>query len=349
LAVGGGTNIIGASLTAMAFAFAAPSARAAAVAAPAVQIAIGGGTVDSAAFRWSSALSEILSRPPGLPDCDPSAPCGVPGVIATARTYDDSASLLKALADRRVATAVVPALPVFRARCLQSGLVRAPFAVLKNLYRQPLYIVVPGGLPAIAQPKGWTGKTLTVGVAGSDSALIASALLEAYGVPRDRVKTLRLPPAQALAAMRSRTAAVGIFIGRTYDAPVADLVRHGFTLVSLPDSPERKRLLKAVPVLEAAAIPPGAFPGLPPTSTVSQTVSWVAGPGLDSAIAEKLVAAIAEPHNLTRLEELVDPVPPVPEGEAFLGAPAPLADAAKHFAGMNHLPTGTIDCPTPSR
>jgi len=347
LAAGGGKPFIGACIAALAFAAPAAGAPAAARSVPATQIAIGGGTVDSAAFRWASALSEIVSRPPGLPDCDPSAPCGVPGIIADAQTYDDSSALLKALADGRIATAVVPALEVFRAQCLPSGAAQPAFSVLKNLYRQPLYVVVASGQPAIAQPKGWSGKTVATGVAGSDSALIASALLDAYGLPRDRVKTLRLAPGQETAAIKNGAAAVGIFIGRSFDAQVGDLLRHGFTLVSLPDSPERRRLLKSMPTLEVEAIQPDTLPSLPPTSAVAQLVSWVAGPGLDPALAEKLVAAVSEPHNLARIEELVDPVPPVPEGEAFLRAPVPLADGVKRFAAANHRPSGSIDCPPP--
>jgi len=316
---------------------------------PATLITIGGGVADSTAFRWSSALSEIVSRPPGLPDCDPTAPCGVPGVIASAQTFDNSTALLKALADGRIVTAVIPALPVYRARCQVGARPQAAITVLKSLYRQPLYIVTQDGQPAIGRPGDWAGKTIATGPAGSDSDSLAGALLDAYRLARAKVKLLRLPPDQALAAVKAGTAVAGIFIGRIFDAPVGDLLRHGFTLMSLPESPERDRFLKAVPVLEANAIQPGTFPGLPPISTVGQSVSWVAGPALDPAIAGSLVASISDPRNLVRLDELVDPVPGVPASEAFLHLPAPLAEGANRFALSRKLPVETLDCPASPR
>ena len=323
---------------------------AAAYAAPAapqtIQLTIGGGAVDSAAFRWSSALAETLSRPPGLPDCDPTTPCGVPGVVAGAQTYDDAGALLAALADGRIATAVLPAMPLVRDRCnIAKG--RKPLAVtaLKILYRQPLYLLVRGGTVPISRPSEWAGKTLVTGPAGSDSETLALALLDAYRVPRAKVKILRLQPAGAVAAIRNGTAAVGFLLGHVFDTPVGDLIGHGFTLMSLPDTSERTRLLQAIPALEPGAIPSGSYPGLPPISTVVQPVSLVAGPDLDPALAEKLVAAISEVHNQSRIAELVDTATPVPDGEAFQRLPVPLAEGAKNFAQSKHLPMGLIDCP----
>jgi TRAP-type uncharacterized transport system substrate-binding protein len=315
---------------------------------PATPITIGGGTVDSAAYRWSSALSEILSRPPGLPDCEQGSACGVPGVIASARTYDDAGALLSALRDGQLTMAVAPSLPVFDAICGSSkspGKPPAPFTILKLLYRQPLYIVVRAGPKPVARPLDWIGGTLVVGIAGSDSERLGIALIESYGVPRGKVKLMRLPTVRALAAMRSGAAVVGIFIGHGLDGPLAELIGHGFTLMSLPDSPGRDRLLKAVPVLEPSAVPPGTFSGLAATSTVAQAVAWVAGPALDVDLARRLVGAAAEPHNLARIEERVDPIPPVPEGEAYAHLPGPAAPGARVFAEKSHLPVGTIGCP----
>ena len=216
---------------------------------------------------------------------------------------------------------------------------------LKILYRQPLYLLVRGGTAPVSRPAEWAGKTLVTGPAGSDSETLALALLDAYRVPRAKVKILRLPPAGAVAAIRNGTASVGLLLGHVFDAPVGDLIGHGFTLMSLPDTPERTRLLQAIPALESGAIPPGAYPGLPAISTVVQPVSWVAGPELDPALAEKLVAAISEVHNQSRIAELVDTATPVPEGEAFQRIPVPLAEGAKNFAQSKHLPIALIDCP----
>lgn len=309
------------------------------------QLTIGGGSVDSAAFRWSSALAETLSRPPGLPDCDPVAPCGVPGVVAGAQTYDDGKSLLAALADAKIATAVMPVLSLVRDRCdAAKGQKASQVSTLKILYRQPLYLVVHGGAAPNAHPAEWVGKTLATGLPGTDSETVTLGLLDAYRVPRSKVKLLRLPPAGIVTALRDGTAAVGFLLGHVFDAPVGTLVNHGFTLMSLPDSAERTHLLQAIPALEPSAIPPGTYPGIPATSIVAQPVAWVAGPGLDPDLAEKLVTAISEVHNQARIAEMVDSATPVPDGEAFQRLPVPLADGAKAVALSKHLPFGIIDC-----
>ena len=322
----------------------------AAIGAPAqpqiVQLSIGGGPVDSASFRWSSALAEALSRPPGLPECEPAAPCGVPGVIAGAQTYDNSKSLLEALADGKVATGVIPAIPLMRARCdAPKGKAAPPISVLKILYRHPLYLLIHGGIPAIAKPADWVGKTIVVGPAGSDSETIALAMMDAYRVPKAKVKLQRLAPTAAFAALRDGSAAAGIFMGHVFDIPVGDFISRGFTLMSLPDSPERTRLLQTLPALEASAIPPGTYPGLPAISTVAQPVAWAAGPALDPKLEERLIATISEVPNQSRIADLTDPIAAIPDGEAFVRLPVPASAGAQRFALSKKLPVEMISCP----
>ena len=314
-----------------------------------IQLSIGGGTVDSAAYRWSSALAETLSRPPGLPECDPAAPCGVAGVIAGAQTYDTTQALAMALSEGRIATAVIPALSLFQLRCDGKAQTAPAISTLKVLYRQPLYVVVRGGTTAIAKPADWAKKTVAVGPAGSDSEVLTLALLDAYRLPRAKVKLMRLPAATQIDAMRKATANVGVFLGHVFDAQVGELVGKGFTLMSLPDTPERAKLLQSLPVFEASAIPPGTFPGLPAISNLAQPVVWVAGPHIDAKLAEKLVTAMSEPHNQNRIAELVDPVQPVPEGVAFSHLPVPLSEGARRFALSEALAHRCRDLPGPSR
>jgi TRAP transporter TAXI family solute receptor len=324
----------------------ASPARAAAPPAPSepTQVSIGGGVVDSAAFRWSSALAQILSRPPGLPACDPGTACGVPGVVADARTYDQSQALAKALADGQLTTGILPALSIFQARCAAPKVTPA-LSVLKTLYRQHLQIVVRNDA-RIAAPKDLAGKTIAIGEHGSDSETATLALLDAYNVPRKKVKLLRLAPAAAVAALASGTATATIFLSHVFDTPIGALMtRGGFALVPLPDSPERQKLLHALPVFEADALPAGTYLSSPATSTVAQSVLWVGGPGINPQLAQLLVADVSEPHNLARLATAVEPVEGVPEGETFLRLPAFPDPGAALFAAAHHLPITVTDCP----
>ena len=291
-------------------------------------------------------MAETLSRPPGLPDCDPTAPCGVAGVVAGAQTYDTTQALVDALSQGKIATAVVPGLSLFRQRCDGKAQTAPAISTLKILYRQPLYVVVRGGTPAIAKPADWVKKTVVAGIAGSDSEALTLALLDAYRIPHAKVKLLRLPPGEQVEAMRKATANVGVFLGHVFDAQVGELIGKGFTLMSLPDTPERARLLQALPVFEASAIPPGAFPGLPAISNLAQPVVWAATPNLDAKLAENLVAALSEPHNENRISELVDPAQPVPEGVAFSHLPVPLSEGARRFALSKHMPVDVVNCPS---
>lgn len=338
---------LGACAAAGALILSAASAFAAPVQTQTIQLSIGGGPVDSAAFRWSSALAETLSRPPGLPECEPAAPCGLAGVVAGAQTYDSSKSLLEALADGKVATGVIPAIPLMRARCdAPKGQAAPAISVLKILYRHPLYLLVRGGMPAIAKPADWVGKTIVVGPAGSDSETIALAMIDAYRIPKAKVKLLRLAPTAAFAALRDGSASAGIFMGHVFDIPVGDFISRGFTLMSLPDSPERTRLMQALPALEASAIPPGTYPGLPAISTVAQPVAWAAGPGLDPKLEERLIATISDAPNQSRIADLTDPIAAIPDGEAFVRLPVQASAGALHFALSKKLRVEMIACPT---
>jgi TRAP transporter TAXI family solute receptor len=316
-------------------------------AAPAEQpvfISIGGGAVDSAAFRWSSALAQILSRPPGLPKCDAGSPCGIPGIIAGAQTYDRADLLLAAIAEGRVATGILSGTQIYEARCAPSkGRPAADIRVLKALYRQPLQLIVPAD-STIKTAKDLAGATIAVGERGSDSDIAATALLDAYGPYRPRVRPERMAPDMAIQAIKTGTAKAAIFVGHSVDLPIAELLAGGgFKLVALPDSPERRRLLRALPLFEPDTITAGT----PPASlaTISEHAFWVAGPALGTVPAEDLVATESSPRNAARLAELVDPVVPLAEGEAFHRLPAPLAEGLQHFAVASHLPVDVIDCP----
>jgi TRAP-type uncharacterized transport system substrate-binding protein len=314
-----------------------------------IQLSIGGGVPDSAAYRWSAALAETLSRPPGLPPCEAGTACGVPGVVASAQSYDDPQTLLKVVTEGKIATAVLPSLPLLRARCALPKDKTPPVSALKVLYRQPLYIVAGNTPVPIAKPKDWIGKTVAVGLPGSDTDVLASALLEAYGLPPKKVKLQRMAPAAQATALRNGQAAVSIFMGHAFDQSVGDLIGNGFRLMSLPDSPERTRLMQAEPVLEASAVAPGTFPGQPATSILAQPVVWVAGPALDQKLAWKLVAAISEVHNQARLAELVEPLPSIPQAEAFQRLPVPLTSGAADIAQAQIATVSVIPCPSAKR
>jgi TRAP-type uncharacterized transport system substrate-binding protein len=314
-----------------------------------VQFAIGGGVPDSAAYRWSAALAETLSRPPGLPACDVGTACGVPGIVASAQSYDDPQTLLKAVAGGKIATAVLPALPLIRARCARKPDQAPPIVALKILYRQPLYILTGNTPSPIVKPKDWIGKTVVVGPPGSDTDILVTALLEAYGVPAKKVKLQRMAGTAQIAALKSGQATVGVLMGHAYDTALADLIGRGFKLMSLPDSPERTRLMQAQPLLEASATLPGAFAGQAATSILAQPVTWVAGPGFNMNLAGKLVAAISEVHNQARLAELVEPLATIPEAEAFQRLPVPLATGAAEVARAEMAVVDTIPCPPQKR
>jgi TRAP-type uncharacterized transport system substrate-binding protein len=311
-----------------------------------IQLSIGGGVPDSAAYRWSAALAETLSRPPGLPACDTGTACGVPGVVASAQSYDDPQALLKVVSEGKIATAVLPALPLLRARCALSKDQNQPVSALKILYRQPLYIVTGNTPSPIARPKDWIGKSVAVGPPGGDADVLTGALLEAYGIPAKKVKLQRMAAAAQVTALKSGQAAVAVFMGHAFDQAVGDLVGSGFRLMSLPDSPERTRLIQAQPVLEASAVAPGAFPGQPATSILAQPVVWVAGPTFDPKLAWKLVAAISEVHNQAHLAELIEPLPTMPEAEAFQRLPVALAKGAADVAQAEMATVSVIPCPS---
>ena len=291
-------------------------------------------------------MAQILSRPPGLPACDPDSACGVPGVIAGAQTYDHADALVKAVADGGVATGILPAIDVFRARCVAAP-GAATVRVIRVLYRQPIQIVIKADA-GIAKPGDLAGKKLAIGEPGTNAAVVAQALFDAYGVPRAKLSLQPMGSAAALAALEKGEVAAAILVGHSFDVPLGHLMSAGgFTLLSLPDSAERQKLQRELQVFSDDAIPLGAYPGVPATSTLSQPVLWVAKPGFDSVFAEKLVADISEPRNLAHLAELVEPVAGVPEGEAFSRLPALLTEGLQRFADMRHLPVDVLECPPP--
>ena len=308
-------------------------------------ISIGGGAVDSAAFRWSSALAQILSRPPGLPKCDATSPCGIPGIIAGAQTYDKPEALLTAIAEGRVATGILSATQIYEARCAPpKGKAAADIRVLKALYRRPVQLIVSAG-STIRTAKDLAGATIAIGDHGSDSDIVAAALLDAYGPYKPKVKVERMPPDMIIQSIKAGTAKAAIFVGHAADLPIAELLAGGgFKLVALPDTPERRRMLRALPLFEPATVTAGA-PSPASITTVSERAFWIAGPALGSLPAEELVASESSQRNAARLAELVDPVVPVADGEAFHHAPAPLADGVQHFAVAAHLPMDVVDCP----
>jgi TRAP transporter TAXI family solute receptor len=160
------------------------------------------------------------------------------------------------------------------------------------LHPSVVHVLVPSDSPArsVSDLRGDIG----VGAPGSGTTVTAGLLLQAFGVPPERVRQRALPFVDGSDAVtRHQLQAAFVVAADPVDA-VERATRAGARLLDV-SGPDVLRLREEYPFLRPAVIPPGTYPGeLRAVHTLLVDVLLVSRADLDERVVRRLTATLFE-------------------------------------------------------
>jgi TRAP transporter TAXI family solute receptor len=181
-----------------------------------------------------------------------------------------------------------------------------PVVALARLYPNLLHVVSVEG-SGIRRIEDLRGRRVSLGAAGSGTALAARNLLAVLGIAERELDARRLNFAETSAALRDGSIDAGFIAAGVGNAAVTELgLSRELVLVGLSED-ELRRLSERHPAYAPFTLPGGVYPGVDEATRIASI--WcllVVHADMDAALAERLVAALFEHRSdLLRVAKVV--------------------------------------------
>lgn len=226
---------------------------------------LGTGPTGEIRFPIGGLIANALSNPPGSRECSRGGSCGVPGLVAVAKSTGGSVANVEAIRARRLDAALVHADIAFWANHGIGPFKGKPVVNLRGiamLYAESLHVVArrDSGIRTIKDLKG---KRVAFGEKDSPLSLHGHLLLAAYGLSEKQVKLSPLKPAEAAAALAAGQLDAFLVMDGQPLPLVAELAR-AVPIALVPiDNGEAERIQAQYPFLTAGVIAAGTYEGVP--------------------------------------------------------------------------------------
>lgn len=259
---------------------------------------LGTGPTGETRFPIGGLIANALSNPPGSRECERGGSCGVPGLVAVAKSTGGSAANVEALRTQRLDAALVHADIAFWAN---HGIGPYKGKMVPNLrgiamiYPEALHLVARRDA-GIASVKDLRGKRVAMGEADSVLASHGRLLLGAWGLSDKQVKLVPMKStaaAEALAAgkLDAFLAMDGVPVAAVTDAARATPV----VLVPLAGG-ETDRIRAQNPFLVPSEIAAGTYEGQnQPVPTLAVGVALLAPAEADETLIFGVTRALWHP------------------------------------------------------
>lgn len=268
---------------------------------------LGTGPTGETRFPVGGLIANALSNPPGSRECEKGGSCGVPGLIAVAKSTNGSLANVEAIATKRLDAALVHADIAYWA-FHGSGIYKGKGAVrnlrgIAMLYPESLHLVARSDAN-IRSVKDLRGKRVSFGDRDSGSAVHGRQLLAAYGIAESQVKLTPMksgPAADALAAGKLDA----LLMVDAFPVPTITELAHttAITLVPLA-GPEIDRLRARSPFLTAGEVAGGTYAGIAaPVQTLEVGVALVTGAEQSDTLIYGITRALWHPSTQKLLTE----------------------------------------------
>ena len=268
---------------------------------------LGTGPTGETRFPVGGLIANALSNPPGSRPCEKGGSCGVPGLIAVAKSTNGSLANVDSISTRRLDAALVHADIAYWAYH-GSGIYKGKGAVknlrgIAMLYPESLHLVARADAK-IKSVKDLRGKRVSFGDKDSGSAVHGRMLLAAFGIAESQIKLMPMkagPAADALAAGKLDA----LLMVDAFPVPtITELAQTtAITLVPL-DGPEIDRLREKSPFLAVGEVAGGTYRGIPdPVKTLEVGVALVTGAEQNETLIYGITRALWHPSTQKLLTE----------------------------------------------
>lgn len=260
---------------------------------------LGTGPTGETRFPVGGLIANALSNPPGSRECEKGGSCGVPGLVAVAKSTGGSIANVEAIGQKRLDAALVHADIAYWAYH-GTGIYKGKGAVsnlrgIAMLYPETLHLVARKGAK-IASVKDLRGKRVSFGDKDSGSLVHGRLLLEGYGLNEKQVKLSFLKPGAAADALAAGELDAFLMVDAFPVPVIADLARKtAINLVPL-DGPEAARMLERFPFLLPSQVDGGTYDGIADTvKSLGVGVALVTGAEQDEKLIYGVTRALWHP------------------------------------------------------
>ena len=225
---------------------------------------LGTGPTGETRFPVGGLIANALSNPPGSRECDKGGSCGVPGMVAVAKSTGGSIANVEAIAQKRLDAALVHADIAYWAYH-GTGIYKGQGAVqnlrgIAMLYPETLHLVARKDAQ-VASVKDLKGKRVSFGDKESGSLVHGRLLLEAYGLTEKQVKLSHLKPGASADALAAGKLDAFLMVDAFPVPVVADLARRADIVVVPLAGKEIDAMLGKYPFLLRQDIAEGTYQG----------------------------------------------------------------------------------------
>jgi TRAP transporter TAXI family solute receptor len=256
---------------------------------------LGTGPTGETRFPIGGVIANALSNPPGSRECDRGGSCGVPGLVAVAKSTNGSAANVEALRTRRLDAALVHADVAFWAN---HGIGPYKGHAVPNLrgiamiYPEALHLVVRQD-SGIRDVRGLRGKRVSLGEADTILAGHGRLILGAWGLNEKQVRLMPMKTAAAAQALAAGQLDAFLALDGAPLAVVSELARTTpIALLPLAGG-EAERLRAQNPFFAAGEIAAATYDGQDqPVPTLTVGVALLAPAEEDEALVYGVTRAL---------------------------------------------------------
>jgi uncharacterized protein len=265
---------------------------------------LGTGPTGEIRFPIGGLIANALSNPPGSRECERGGSCGVPGLVAVAKSTGGSVANVDAIRARRLDAALVHADIAYWANHGTGPYKNKAVPNLRGiamLYPESLHLVARKDAD-IRTVKDLKGKRVSFGEVDSATAIHGQIILGAYGLTERQVRLIPLKPAAAAEALTAGKLDAFLVVDGQPLPAVAELARTlPITLVPM-DGTEADRMRAQYPFLTAGTIAADTYEGVTePVRTLDVGVALMAPAEVDQDLIYGVTRALWHPSTQTLL------------------------------------------------
>jgi hypothetical protein len=295
---------------------------------------IGTGPAGESHFPMGGLIASALSSPPGSRPCERGGTCGVPGLIAVASSTTGSVANVQALGEGRLDLALVQADIGMWAYQGVAPFVGHPMKGLRAvavLYPDLLHLVTRADAN-IHSPRDLRGKRVSLGEKGSGTLIHARQVLAAWGMSEDQLSADYVRSGVAADEMTAGKLDAFFVLDGIPVPSVTELAKNRPIRLVPIIGPGADKLRLNDPLLQAAEIPAGTYPGVEADlPTLGVGVSLVVSADLPEPLVYALCKSLWNPITTKTLAESQPQVAGILLVNAITRIGLPLHPGAERF------------------
>lgn len=241
-------------------------------------------------------IANAISNPPGMRACREDTSCGVPGLVAVAKSSSGSVHNIDAILSGRLDSAFVQA-DILHWAYEGNGFFYGEepldnLRVLANLFDETIHIVA-NKWADIRTIEDLRGKRINIGPPDSDSNIEARLILRAFDLHIEKDYTATYHKAQKAGDLLREGRIDAFIIVTTPPSSVISslLDENVVTLLDISGEP-LTALIEKHPFLHRTTIDAGTYGDLPAVHSLALPTHWVTTQDLDDNLAYQLVRAL---------------------------------------------------------